>query len=237
MATLCPGYHTVNPDRLIQLKSGRIIVPAEWTMGVGGGEAGTMGTLCYFTDDGHIWVRGQGPINVGVTTKEPSVVELKDGRLMMVFRSTSGYVGKAYSEDQGDTWSAPEFLELPSPMANIMIKRIPSTGDLLLVWCNNPHAAGLARGEQQPTVQVAQIPNVRLGEVRSPLTAAISRDEGQTWEHLRNLAEDPPGVYGDYGYPGCAFIQEGGQELAVINYHALDGLHVARIGVDWFYGE
>jgi len=28
-ATLYPGYHTVNPDRVIQLSSGRIVVPSE----------------------------------------------------------------------------------------------------------------------------------------------------------------------------------------------------------------
>jgi len=76
---------------------------------------------------------------------------------------------------------------------------------------------------------------VRLGSVRSPLTCAISRDEGQTWEHIRNIAEDPPGEYGDYGYPGCTFVENG--TVAIVNYHALDGLHVVRIGVDWFYGK
>ena len=25
-------------------------------------------------------------------------------------------------------------------------------------------------------------------------------------------------------------------DVAVISYHALDGLHLARIGIDWFYG-
>ena len=232
--TMHYGFHTIQPDCITQLSSGRILAPAEWTLEVGGGEAGHMVSLCYFSDDGHIWLRGKGHVDIGATTEEPSVVELKDGRLLMIFRSTRGYVGRAYSEDQGDTWSEPEFLELPSPMANQLITRIPSTGDLLLLWCNNPHSPGRARGEEQPVVAVAQLQR-KLGDIRSPLTAAVSQDEGQTWPHIRNIAEDPEGVYGDYGYPGCTFVEDG--TVAIINYHALDGLHVARIGVDWFYGK
>jgi len=81
---------------------------------------------------------------------------------------------------------------------------------------------------------VAQL-NPTLGEVRAPLTAAISRDEGETWEHIRNLAEDPDGSYGDYGYPGVTWIDKG--SVALVNFHSLDGLHVARVGVEWFYGK
>ena len=28
-----------------------------------------------------------------------------------------------------------------------------------------------------------------------------------------------------------------GLSLALVGYHARDGIHVARIGTDWFYGE
>jgi sialidase-1 len=58
----------------------------------------------------------------------------------------------------------------------------------------------------------------------------ISRDDGQTWESPRNIGEDPEG---DYGYQSVTFLED----VAVLSYHALDGLHVARIGVDWFYGR
>ncbi len=68
------------------------------------------------------------------------------------------------------------------------------------------------------------------GAVRAPLAAAISRDEGKTWEHIRNLTSDPRG---DYGYAGITFDDD----IALVNYHSLLGIHVARIGVDWFYGK
>jgi hypothetical protein len=104
-ATPYPSYHTVNPDRIIQLSSGRIIVPAEWTRELGGGEAGHMVALCYYSDDGYTWIRSRTYVDIGATTEEPSIVELRDGRLLMVFRSRNGYVGRAWSSDQGDTWT------------------------------------------------------------------------------------------------------------------------------------
>ena len=84
-------------------------------------------------------------------------------------------------------------------------------------------------------MQIAQIVGVPLGEVRAPLTAAISCDEGQTWEHVRDIAVSPEGSYADYGYQGCTFIENG--TVALVNYNSIDGIHVARIGVDWFYGQ
>jgi hypothetical protein len=226
-ATPYPSYHTVNPDRVIQLSTGRIIVPVEWTLAVGGGEAGHMVSLCYWSDDGLTWVRGKGYVDVGSTTEEPSVVELKDGRLFMVFRNRNGYVGRAYSSDQGDTWSDVGYLDLPSPLAPQTVKRIPGTGDLLLLWLNNVDAPGRARNEAQPIVQIGEIERV-VGAVRAPLSAAISRDEGSTWTNIRDLTSDPRG---DYGYTGVFFIDD----VALVNYHSLLGLHVARGEIDWFY--
>jgi sialidase-1 len=168
-------------------------------------------------------------VDTGKTTEEPAVVELKDGRLLMVFRNLKGYVGKAYSPDHGDSWSEPGFFNLPAALTPQDITRIPQTGDLLLMWLNNPYAVGYERGEKQATVRVAQLEHEPLGAVRAPLASAISRDEGETWEHIRSITSDQ----GDFGYQGVTFVGD----VALVNYHALDGIHVTRIGVDWFYGK
>ena len=226
-ATPHPSYHTVNPDQVIQLSSGRIIVPAERTHSIGGGEAGHMAAMCYWSDDGFTWVPCKNPVDVGTTTEEPSIAELNDGRLIMVFRNRSGYVGRAYSSDQGDTWTDVGYLDLPSPLAPQTIKRIPKTGDLLLFWLNNPAAPGLAKRETQPIVQIGEIKRPR-GAVRAPLSAAISRDGGKTWGHVHDLTSDPDG---DYGYTGVYFLDD----FALVNYHSLLGIHVARLPLAWFY--
>jgi len=164
------------------------------------------------------------------------VAELADGRLIMACRSHVGYLVRSYSEDQGETWSPPERLDdLPSAiLAPHTLARVPNTDDLLMIWCHNPHGPKLARGEEQPTVRVAQLER-KLGAVRAPLSSAISTDDGKTWQHHRDLTHDPEGVYGDYGYPCVTFIEEG--RVALVNYNSIDGIRLARIGVDWFYGK
>jgi len=94
------------------------------------------------------------------------------------------------------------------------VVRIPSTGDLLFVWIS-----GMSTDRQNPKVKR-----------RCRLTTTISKDDGRTFTSFRHLADNPED---DFGYQFVEFV---GQELALIGYHARDGLHVARIGIDWFYG-
>jgi len=231
-ATFMPGICHAMPDKVLQLSTGRIIMPVESPWPVKGKNYTSL--IFYSDNGGYTWWPSNNVVDLGSTTEEPSVVELADGRLVMFCRNRRGYMARSYSEDQGLTWSEPELVEdLPHPSAGFHVVRIPTTGDLLCVWCNNEYAPAWASGENTETVQVAQLANYPRGAVRSPLTAAISRDGGQTWEHHRNIAEDPEGVYGDYGYPGISFIEDG--QICLVNYHATDGLHIARIGVDWFY--
>ena len=226
-----PGGRYTQPGKIIQLSTGRIIIPVEQHT-----SKGYLVSLCYYSDDnGFAWYPSKKPADAGFMTDEPSIVELGDGRLLMIFRTTRGYLGKAHSKDGGETWTDEQLTELTSPNAPEFITRIPGTGDLLLLWCNNPHAPALARGEEQPTVKVAQL-ETKLGHVRSPLSSAVSRDGGQTWEHVRDIAANPAeGVYADYGYPAVTFIDDG--KIALINYNSTDGIHLVRIGVDWFYGK
>jgi hypothetical protein len=58
---------------------------------------------------------------------------------------------------------------------------------------------------------------------------AISKDEGKTFEHFRNIADD---AEEDYGYRCLEFLDD---NRVLIAYHARDGVHVARINLDWFY--
>ncbi len=66
------------------------------------------------------------------------------------------------------------------------------------------------------------------GEPRNPLTTAVSRDEGQTWEHVKNL-EDSAG--GNYCYASVTFTGE----RAVMTYYERGALKVAVVRVGWFY--
>ena len=215
-----PGYVLVHNDRLFTLSTGRIVAMAEYKahMPSTRDHSGYVG-LSFFSDDqGHSWQVSKNVVDMQpVEVQEADAVELKDGRLMMFARTYSGFPVRAYSSDRGETWSEGEPMkQLEMPYAGLpTVRRIPSTGDLLFVWISE-------RSVDKDDPKIAR---------RCALSSAISKDEGQSFEHQRNIARDPED---DFGYQCIEFI---GDDLAVMAYHARAGLRVARIGIDWFYGE
>ena len=217
-----PGYVLVHNDRLLTLSTGRIIAPAEYKAHLPStsDHEGYVGMAFFSDDQGHSWQASKNTVDMygdgrRIEVQEADAVELKDGRLMMFARTYSGFPVRSYSSDKGETWTKGEPIkELKMPYAGLpTVRRIPSTGDLLFIWINERSID-------------KQNPNVHR---RCALGTAISRDEGKTFEHLRHIARDPED---DFGYQCIEFI---GNDLALVGYHARDGLHVARIGIGWFY--
>ena len=143
-------------------------------------------------------------------------VELVDGRVLMIMRTQLGHIATSYSDDRGDSWSKPSSLSVKAPEAPSTLRRIPSTGDLLLIW-NNTYTEGAGHGGR-----------------RTPLTAAISNDEGQTWRHVRNLEADPSRTY---SYPSLIFSQG----RAVLSYWESEpktnrlSSKFRSLPISWFY--
>ncbi|MCC7333627.1 MAG: exo-alpha-sialidase [Pirellulaceae bacterium] len=208
------GYHVVNNDRVTALSTGRLLLPAASTPDVA--TDNHFQSHCFLSDDGgQTWRDGKGKVDADKRgAMEPEVVELKDGRIMMLVRTQLGYPGKAYSEDGGDTWSPMTTLGVQGPEAPATLRRIPSTGDLLLVW-NNTYTAGAGHG----------------GE-RTPLTAAISRDEGETWSVVDNLESD---LSRTFSYISLTFVRN----RAVMSYWDQDkagySCRFRSLPVSWFY--
>ncbi|MCC6509666.1 MAG: exo-alpha-sialidase, partial [Pirellulaceae bacterium] len=101
----------------------------------------------------------------------------------------------------------------------------PGTNDLLLIWNNS----------YDPKFRS------HFGK-RSPLTAAVSKDHGKTWQHVRDIETDSTRAYSN---PGCRFTRDG---RAIINYWTCEylpswamqdviDLRVAVIDKSWFYDE
>ncbi|GAF93534.1 unnamed protein product [marine sediment metagenome] len=136
---------------------------------------------------------------------------------MMFARTYSGYPVRAYSNDKCQTWSKGELIkELKMPYAGLpTVRRIPGTGDLLFIWISE-------KSVDKKNPKIAR---------RCALTSAISKDEGKTFGHQRNIVRDPED---DFGYQCIEFLDD---KLALVGYHARDGLHVAHIPIDWFYGK
>lgn len=200
----------VHNDKLIKLSSGRIVAAAALLLEPHPGGHSGVGSMAFFSDDGgNRWHPSENVVNeLPIEAQEPAIVELKDKRLMMLCRTYNGSVLRAYSADQGRTWSKGELvpeLKLPANSSALNVDRIPSTGDLILLRCSG--------GE---------------GGRRTPFVSTISRDDGKTWEKDRIIQGDPED---DYGYASLTFVKD----LALISYHQRDGIHVARIGLDWFY--
>ena len=215
------GYFVVNNDRVVRLKTGRIIFPVSRHK-TATSEATNIGKIwCYYSDDeGQSWTKGNKAANPDqATTQEPGVIELKDGKLMLFCRTESGSQYISYSSDQGINWSTLKPSNIKSPLSPAAIERIPQTGDLMLVWNNN----------YKP---------VRDGGNRTPYNLAISKDEGKTWEKIKTIESDPNGWYcytaiefvGDYVLLGhCAGDRSKNVGLATTN--------ITRLNLDWIYSD
>ena len=129
-----PWYTIMNKDRAIQLQSGRILLPAQFTSHWCAVPRVVTQVYCS-DDDGE--TRKPSRTAVDVTQKseaqEPGVIELKDGRVMLWGRTGGGHPHRCHSTDRGETWSTPEAMSIDSPVSPQSTKRIPSTGDLLMV--------------------------------------------------------------------------------------------------------
>lgn len=255
------------------LRTGRIVAPVmNWISPYAGGESEEeSNSFCYswiyYSDDeGKSWKRSLSEQFISLDQgrqgcyafEEPVLEELKDGRLLMYGRTELGRQYQTISKDGGTSWSTPQPVQLAASYSNTKLMRIPSTGDLLLIW------------NQISTEEILS------GLSRHRLSTAISKDEGVSWSHFRNLEslddrahiESPPGppqVYRmkDYSYrqptdirryphaPGClricyptvVFWQD---EVAITydyGYGGPGGLKdgsatkIKIVSLDWLYGR
>ena len=174
-----PGYFVLNNDRVIQLETGRLMMAVALHNTPGGKWNNQADLFCYYSDDnGKTWISGKKvPNTTEIVTQEPGLIELCDGRVMMYIRASGGFQYLSYSSDRGETWSPVEPGNIPSPLSPATIEKIPGTNHWLLVWNNNDGSNPETKGK------------------RTPLTVAVSKDEGKTWEHIKNIHEDPAGWF------------------------------------------
>jgi hypothetical protein len=186
------GYYVLNNDRAVRLKSGRIVLPLARHPSVNGKHSIRASSLCVYSDNaGRSWRRSatelEGPEKSRTGLQEPGLIELKDGRLMMWMRTDMGCQYRSYSKDGGETWSAAETSTIISPLSPASMARIPTTGDLLLVWNDHEDVDQAHKGK------------------RTPFRVAISKDEGETWVNKKTLDDDPEGWY---CYTAIEFVRE-----------------------------
>ena len=220
------AYFVLNNDRVIQLKDGRLLFAVAKHSWSPDGKFDELGkVLTYSSDDnGKTWRRGKSELQVNApngrryVAHEPGVVELRDGNVLLWIRSNAGCQFMSRSTDRGETWSPPQPTWLRSPTSPASIKRLPSTGDLLAVWNDTQSRMALNKYKQG-------------AEHRSPLAAAISRDEGVTWSHVKLIESDPAGWF---CYIAIQPLDDG---TVLLGYCArgLNLLRLVKVPVEWFY--
>lgn len=105
---------------------------------------------------------------------QPTLWESESGHVHMLLRSSEGHIYRSDSEDFGRTWSYAYRTDLPNNNSGIDLVKIDN-GLLLLVF--NPVKKN-------------------WGE-RSPLSVAVSEDNGKTWKTIRTLDTGD----GEFSYP------------------------------------
>ena len=108
---------------------------------------------------------------------EPTIVELNDGRLWMIMRTSQDKHYQSFSTDGGETWSQ----ATPSPFYGTItmptLYRM-NDGRLLFFWCN--------------TTPLPELPTATgvwddVFTNRDAVHVAISEDDGKTWKGFREL--------------------------------------------------
>jgi Neuraminidase (sialidase) len=222
-----PGYFVLNNDRVIQLSTGRLIVPVAFHRSRDTDPNSSKSfdargiDLWYLSDDeGKTWREAKSmwalPAKTTSGLQEPGVVELADGTIFCWSRTDQGHQFEMRSTDHGETWSAPIAGPLASPTSPASIKMIPGTTRLLAIFNDHSGKFPFSKGR------------------RTPLVSALSDDGGKTW-HSNKLVESDPDSW--YCYTAIHFL---GDDV-LLAYCAgdkttgpLNRLRIRKVSKAWF---
>ena len=112
------SFWVMNNDRLVQLRSGRLLAPCQrldnWPK-----VRHSLTQVLYSDDKGRTW-KGSKLVDIRDNVDgadEPGVVELGDGRVLMYFRTDLGAIYQTFSHDNGDSWTTPVASSLVAPVS------------------------------------------------------------------------------------------------------------------------
>lgn len=212
-----PGYIGAISNA-IQLKNGRIVMPfGDWV--AGRERAAPTGaietTVIYSDDDGATWTLSPSRLTSPVTDDyngdkvgacEPAVVELNDGRVLMLMRTQAGWLYQSISTD-GTHWPQAEASILHSSTGPPSLLKLKD-GSIFLAWNN--------------CVMPPKVDGQGVYAGRDALHAAIADPELKSWRGFREIYRDPtrndePPKRGDRGtaYPESIPMKDG--RIAVIS--------------------
>ena len=207
------GGHSWDPPRTIQpeqgwlirnqpliLRSGVILMPMY--------DERDWSSFVYLSDDGGASWEAHGDLRNDTGLIQPAVVEVAPNRLLCVMRTGGDdrerTLWRSDSQDGGRTWSPPERMALPNPNAGAAMIRLRN-GSLVLAFNNSR-------------------------EQRTPLSLALSTDDGATWPYVRDLESDEH----EYSYP--ALIQTRDDDVQVTYTWRRTRIAHATVNESWIRG-
>jgi len=206
------------PGHGIQLKSGRLVIPAYHVDGTRIAPPFQHSYIIYSDDHGSSWEIGG---IVGGGTSECEVVEMPDGALYMTMRSSNRelpYRHGAWSQDGGITWSAvQDEKQLVDPNCQASIVGFTSKDSL---------AKNLVRFEE---IQLFSNP---ANTERTTMTVRISYDQCRTWK-VSKVLHCGPSAYSDLAVTSdktvCCLYERG-------NIHRRECIRLAQFNLTWLTG-
>ncbi|MBQ5816580.1 MAG: exo-alpha-sialidase, partial [Oscillospiraceae bacterium] len=233
------GYYCVNNDRVIRLKSGRILVPACYfeidyfidENGIKQVNALRPGELYVFAsdDDGvsfkTVTEGYKIPVSAACKTgvQEPGFLELNDGRVWCYIRNDSGRQYQCFSSDEGESWSAPELSRFTSPVSPLSADRL-SDGRIIAVWNPIPLYNGRSL-----------FYNGYWTDGRNPLVIAVSDDDGNSFSDYIAIETDE-----SHGYAYTAIFETNDNSILLAycaggegDVHSmLERLRITKLSID-----
>ena len=161
------------------------------------------GSFAFYSDDnGRTWERSHalqvpyhkaGGFHKGIrwnhAAVEPTLLELKNGKLWALMRTSHDYHYESFSDDFGQTWTKPAPSKFYATITMPTLHRL-NDGRILLLWNNT---TPLPEKEGVNGIWEDVFTN------RNVLHAAVSADEGKSWSGFREIYLDPHRNDSDFG--------------------------------------
>lgn len=203
-------YWVIENDHAIKLINGRLLLPANMHSELVDGEVRIIGhgLKCIFAsdDDGESWreitERQDSPFPEQSQTglQETTLYQHECGKLRAISRTDLAFQFECFSDDNGETWTNPvpnRFFS--SPDSPLLMKKVGkytvAVFNPIPNYTTRPNADGSVWG-------------------RTPLVCAVGEDDGNSFERIYALEDDPNN---GYCYPA---IIEGKDYILISYYHS-----------------